>query len=189
MRACVPGAFCFTHCSVPVFARVQPAPSAMSRRPSPSMSCGASVTLSAVVTPAPSMTFFSHFGAWNQTSSVPLIARMSVQLVAVDVAGRRRRSRRRSRWRSPGRGTSGLATSRNRSVPPKPKAKADPLAAARPAPVSPKPNAQPASAAKSTSPLKRVLVAFMALECKTGTGASGIHEKEKAKGRLECSTA
>ena len=59
----LPGAFCFTHCSVPVLARVHPAPSAMSRRPSPSMSCGASVTLSAVVTPAPSMTFFSHFGA------------------------------------------------------------------------------------------------------------------------------
>ena len=54
------------------------------------MSCGASVTLSAVVTPAPRITFFSQFGAWNQTSSVPLIARMSVQLVAVDVACRDR---------------------------------------------------------------------------------------------------
>ena len=76
----VPGAFCFTHCSVPVFCRVQPAPSAMSSRPSPSMSCGASVTLSAVVAPAARMTVFSQVGALNQTSSVPLMARMSVRL-------------------------------------------------------------------------------------------------------------
>ena len=74
-----PGAFCLTHCRVPVFSRVQPAPSAISRRPSPSMSCGASVTLSAVVAPAPRMTSFSHVGALNQTSSVPLIARISVR--------------------------------------------------------------------------------------------------------------
>ena len=76
----VPGAFCFTHTRVPVFCPVQPAPSAMSRRPSPSISCGASVTLSAVVWPAPNMTVFSQVGALNQTSSVPLMARISVRL-------------------------------------------------------------------------------------------------------------
>ena len=54
----------------------QVAPRATSRRPSRSMSCGASVTLSFGVCPS-STTCACHDGFSNQTSCVPLIARMS----------------------------------------------------------------------------------------------------------------